>query len=71
MYRSARRGDYGKYSGDCGRSQGDISNLLPTFPEFLGEVFRPWINEDDAGKMGATPDEFAEKTVKMWECMQI
>ena len=47
--------------------KGDISNLLLTFPEFRGEDFRPWINEDDARKKGATPEEFAEKTAKMWE----
>lgn len=47
--------------------KGDISNLLLTFPEFRGEDFRPWINEDDARKKGISPDEFAEKTAKMWE----
>jgi hypothetical protein len=47
--------------------KGDISNLLLTFPEFKGSDFRPWINENDAIKKGATPDEFAEKTARMWE----
>lgn len=47
--------------------KGDISNLLLTFPEFRGEDFRPWINEDDARKKGAGPDEYAEKTARMWE----
>jgi len=47
--------------------KGDISNLLLTFPEFRGEDFRPWINEDDARKKGLGPDEFAEKTARMWE----
>ncbi len=47
--------------------KGDISNLLLTFPEFRGEDFRPWINEDDARKKGLEPDDFAEKTAKMWE----
>ena len=47
--------------------KGDISNLLLTFPEFRGEDFRPWVNEDDARKKGTTPDEFAEKTARMWE----
>ncbi len=47
--------------------KGDISNLLLTFPEFRGEDFRPWINEDDARKKGMDPDAYAEKTAKMWE----
>ncbi|MDA7868766.1 DUF87 domain-containing protein [bacterium] len=47
--------------------KGDISNLLLTFPEFRGEDFRPWINEDDARKKGIEPDIFAEKTARMWE----
>lgn len=47
--------------------KGDISNLLLTFPEFRGEDFRPWINEDDARKKGVDPDAYAEKTAKMWE----
>ncbi len=51
--------------------KGCISNLLLTFPEFRGEGFRRWINEDDARKKEATPDGFAEKTAKMWEWMPI
>lgn len=47
--------------------KGDISNLLLTFPEFRSEDFRPWINEDDARKRGESPDEFAEKTARMWQ----
>ncbi|MFT6242521.1 MAG: hypothetical protein ACJAQT_004629, partial [Akkermansiaceae bacterium] len=47
--------------------KGDISNLMLTFPEFRGEDFRPWINEDDARKKGVEPAAYAEKTAKMWE----
>lgn len=47
--------------------KGDISNLMLTFPEFKGEDYRPWINEDDALKKGRTPDEHAEKTANMWK----
>lgn len=47
--------------------KGDISNLLLTFPEFQGEDFRPWINEDEARKKGVGPDEFAEKTARKWK----
>lgn len=39
--------------------KGDLANLLLTFPGLRGEDFRPWINEEDASRMGQTPDEFA------------
>ncbi|MCH1508093.1 MAG: hypothetical protein L7T84_02730 [Akkermansiaceae bacterium] len=51
--------------------KGNISNLQLTFPEFRGEDFRRWINEDDARKKEATPDGFADKTAKVWEWMPI
>jgi hypothetical protein len=47
--------------------KGDIPNLMLTFPEFRGEDFRPWINEDDAQKKGVSPDEHAAKTAEMWK----
>ena len=47
--------------------KGDIANLMLTFPDFKGSDFRPWINEDDALKKGATPDQYAEKTATMWK----
>ncbi|MEO1857082.1 MAG: DUF87 domain-containing protein [Rubritalea sp.] len=47
--------------------KGDIANLMLTFPEFKGSDFRPWINESDAQKKGLSPDEFAEKTARMWQ----
>lgn len=47
--------------------KGDIPNLMLTFPEFQGSDFRPWINEDDARKKELSPDDFAEKTARMWE----
>lgn len=47
--------------------KGDISNLMLTFPEFKGEDFRPWINEDDALKKGRTADEHAAQTAQMWK----
>src|SRR5215217_6595711 len=39
--------------------KGDIANLLLTFPDLRGSDFRPWINEEDAGKKGVTPDAYA------------
>jgi hypothetical protein len=47
--------------------KGDISNLMLTFPDFEPDNFRPWINEDDAAKKGKSPEEYAEKTAKMWK----
>ncbi|NIP92911.1 MAG: ATP-binding protein, partial [Akkermansiaceae bacterium] len=47
--------------------KGDISNILLTFPEFRTEDFRPWINEDDARKKGATPEDFAARTAESWK----
>ncbi|MFC5049196.1 helicase HerA domain-containing protein [Rubritalea spongiae] len=47
--------------------KGDIANLMLTFPEFEGSDFRPWVNESDALKKGMDPDDYAEKTAKMWE----
>ena len=47
--------------------KGDIANMMLAFPDFKGDDFRPWINEDDARKKGRTPDEHAEKTARMWE----
>ncbi len=47
--------------------KGDIANMMLAFPEFRGEDFRPWINEDDAAKKGRSADEHAEKTARMWE----
>lgn len=47
--------------------KGDISNLMLNFPDFKPSDYRPWINEDDASKKGQAPNEFAEKTAKMWK----
>ncbi|MDG2122674.1 MAG: DUF87 domain-containing protein, partial [Verrucomicrobiales bacterium] len=47
--------------------KGDIANLMLTFPEFRGEDFLPWVNEDDARKRGKTADEFAAEQAAMWE----
>ena len=33
--------------------KGDLGNLLLTFPDLAPADFRPWINEDDAGRRGS------------------
>ena len=46
--------------------KGDMANLLLTFPDLQPEDFRPWINEEDAGKKGLSPDEYAAQQAEFW-----
>ncbi|HYP05978.1 MAG TPA: DUF87 domain-containing protein [Bryobacteraceae bacterium] len=46
--------------------KGDIGNLLLQFPDLRPEDFRSWINEEDAGREGVTPDEFAARQAELW-----
>jgi hypothetical protein len=46
--------------------KGDLGNLLLTFPELRPSDFRPWINEEDAGRKGKTPDEYAAAQAELW-----
>ena len=46
--------------------KGDLTNLALTFPELRPADFRPWINEGDAARAGATPDEFAVQEATKW-----
>ena len=39
--------------------KGDLANLMLTFPQFRGEDFAPWVNEDDARKKGLSPGDYA------------
>ena len=47
--------------------KGDLANLMLTFPQLRGEDFAPWINEDDAGKKGLSPDDFAAQQAELWK----
>ncbi|MDQ2869850.1 MAG: ATP-binding protein [Acidobacteriota bacterium] len=47
--------------------KGDLGNLLLTFPELRPEDFRPWINEEDAGRKGISPDELAKQQAELWK----
>jgi hypothetical protein len=47
--------------------KGDLANLLLTFPDLRGEDFRPWINEGDAAKAGATPEAYAQQQAELWK----
>ena len=46
--------------------KGDLTNLTLTFPELRASDFRPWINDGDAQRAGATPDAFAEQEATKW-----
>src|SRR4051794_25561924 len=46
--------------------KGDLADLMLTFPQLRPEDFRPWINEDDAAKAGASPDDFASSQAALW-----
>ena len=47
--------------------QGDMGNLLLTFPDLAPADFRPWVNEDDARSAGLSLDDFAAKTAETWK----
>ena len=47
--------------------KGDLSNLLLTFPELRADDFRPWVNEEEAGKQNLSADEFAQKQADAWK----
>ncbi|MEX1128734.1 MAG: DUF87 domain-containing protein [Vicinamibacterales bacterium] len=47
--------------------KGDLGNLLLTFPGLSAEEFRPWIDEDEARRVGLTPDAFAAEEAARWK----
>ena len=46
--------------------KGDLADLMLTFPALRPEDFRPWINDDDAAKAGASPDDYAKAQAELW-----
>lgn len=46
--------------------KGDLANLLLTFPDLRPEDFAPWINEDDARKLGLSAAEYAAQQATLW-----
>src|SRR5262245_26392059 len=46
--------------------QGDLGNLLLTFPVLSPEKSRPWVNEDDARRAGVSVEAFAAEQAKTW-----
>ncbi len=46
--------------------KGDLGNLMLTFPDLRPEDFGPWVNEDDARKLGVSVDEYATRQAELW-----
>jgi hypothetical protein len=46
--------------------KGDLGNLLLTFPDLAPEDFLPWIDEDEARRKGANPEEYAAQQAESW-----
>jgi len=46
--------------------KGDIANLLLSFPELRPDDFEPWIDPAEAARKGATLQEQAANTAKLW-----
>lgn len=47
--------------------KGDLANLLLTFPTLAPEDFRPWVDEGEAARSGATPDDYAAQQAALWK----
>ena len=47
--------------------KGDLANLLLTFPDLAASDFRPWIDEAEAARNGATPDAYAARVASTWK----
>ncbi len=46
--------------------KGDMANLLLAFPELRPEDFAPWVDPDEATRLGIAPDELARRTAASW-----
>jgi hypothetical protein len=47
--------------------KGDITNLLLHFPELLPQDFQPWVNPDEARRLGQTVAQAAEGAAASWK----
>ncbi|MDZ7338817.1 MAG: ATP-binding protein [candidate division KSB1 bacterium] len=47
--------------------KGDLPNLLLTFPGLSTQEFLPWVNEDDARKLGVSTEEYARQQAELWK----
>jgi hypothetical protein len=46
--------------------KGDITNLLLHFPDLLPQDFQPWVNPDQARRLGQTIEQAAEEAAALW-----
>ncbi len=46
--------------------KGDLGNLFLTFPQLQPADFQPWIDSSEATRKGATVDQHAANTAKLW-----
>lgn len=46
--------------------KGDLGNLVLSFPKMQPSDFRPWINLQEAGNKGMSPDEYATGQANLW-----
>jgi hypothetical protein len=46
--------------------KGDLTNLLLQFPDLAPEMFREWVNEDEARHKGLSIDEYARELAGVW-----
>ncbi|MPZ19188.1 MAG: DUF87 domain-containing protein [Luteitalea sp.] len=47
--------------------KGDLGNLLLSFPDLAPESFQPWVNEDEARKLGVSAEELAAREAERWK----
>ncbi len=47
--------------------KGDLGNMLLSFPKLRPDDFKPWIDEAEATRKGATRDEYADQIAAMWK----
>ncbi|HOL46181.1 MAG TPA: ATP-binding protein [Candidatus Saccharicenans sp.] len=47
--------------------KGDLGNLKLLFPDLKPEDFRPWIDEEEAGRKSLTADEYARQQAELWK----
>jgi hypothetical protein len=47
--------------------KGDITNLLLHFPDLLPKDFQPWVNPDEARRLGQTVEQAAESAAASWK----
>ncbi len=46
--------------------KGDLGNLLLTFPQLSAAEFTPWVNPDEARRVGQSPEAFGEAEAARW-----